>query len=129
MTSPFWKKVSKINRKHLPLPNVLNGCHGEKDIANMWGDHYETVLNGFKSDECKGKVIDFIGADGNINNAVTQPCQVNEALKSTKLGKACGHDGLVAEHFIFAAGSICVYLSMLYSRMLSHGHLPDEFMK
>ena len=39
----FWKKVSKINRKHLPLPNVLNACHGEKDIANMWGDHYETL--------------------------------------------------------------------------------------
>ena len=23
----FWKNVSKINRKHLPLPNVLNGCN------------------------------------------------------------------------------------------------------
>ena len=25
-----------------------------------------------------------------------------EALPSAKLGKACGHDGLAAEHFIFA---------------------------
>ena len=47
----FWKRVSKLNRKHLPLPNVHNGCHREKDIANMWGDHYETLLNCVKSDE------------------------------------------------------------------------------
>ena len=53
----FWKNVSKINRKHLPLPNVHNGCQGEKDIANMWGDHYETLLNSVKSDECKEKVL------------------------------------------------------------------------
>ena len=26
-------------------------------------------------------------------------------------------------------GSICVYLSMLYTSMLSHGYLPEEFMK
>ena len=125
----FWKKVSKINRKHLPLPNVLNGCHGEKDIANMWRDHYETLLNCVKSDECKEKIIDFLSSDNNIKNVVIQPCQVKEALKSAKLGKACGHDGLAAEHFIFADGSICVYLSMLYSSMLSHGYLPEEFMK
>ena len=36
---------------------------------------------------------------------------------------------MAAEHFIFADGSICVYLSMLYTRMLSHGYLPEEFMK
>ena len=125
----FWKNVSKINRKHLPLPNVLNGCHGEKDIVNMWGDHYETLLNCVKSDECKGTIIDFLSPDNNIKNVVIQPCQVKEALKSAKLGKACGHDGLAAEHFIFADGSICVYLSMLYTSMLSHGYLPEEFMK
>ena len=95
----------------------------------MWGDHYETLLNCVKSDECKDKIIDFISSDSNIKNVFIQPCQVKDALQSTKLGKACGHDGLAAEHFIFADGSICVYLSMLYSSMLSHGYLPEEFIK
>ena len=75
------------------------------------------------------KIIDFLSSDNNIKNVVIQPCQVKEALKSAKLGKACVHAGLAAEHFIFADGSICVYLSMLYSSMLSHGYLPEEFMK
>ena len=63
----FLKKVSNINRKHLPLPNFLNGCHGEKDIANMWGDHYETLLNCVKPDECKEKIIDFLSSGCNTS--------------------------------------------------------------
>ena len=107
----FWKKVSKINGKHLPLPNVVNGCHGEKDIGNMWGDHYETLLNCVKSDQCIEKIIDFLSSHSNIKIVFIQPCQVKDALQSAKRGKACGHDGLAAEHFIFPDGSICVYLS------------------
>ena len=85
------EKVSNINRKHLPLPNVLNGCNGEKYIANMWGDHYETLLNCVKLDECKGEIIDFLSPDNTIKNVVIQPSQVEEALKAAKLGQACGH--------------------------------------
>ena len=35
------------------------------------------------------------------------------ALKSTKTGKACGVDGLAAEHFIHSSPIIHVYLLML----------------
>ena len=58
----FWKKVSQINRKHLPLPNVLNECHGEKDIANMWGEHYETLLNGDTSDKGNYRPVAIVSA-------------------------------------------------------------------
>ena len=54
----------------------------------MWGDHYEMLLNCVKSGECKEKIIDFLSSDNNIKNVVIQPCQVKEALKSAKLGKA-----------------------------------------
>ena len=108
MISPSGKKVSTINRKHLPLPNVLNGCHEEKYIANMWGDHHETLLNCVKSDEFNENIIDSLSSDSNIKNVFTQPCQVKDALQSAKLGKACGHDSLAAEHLIFADGNICV---------------------
>ena len=52
-----------------------------------------------------------------------------DALKSVKLAKSCGHDGLAAENFIFADTIICVQLSLLFSNMLMHGFLPNEFMK
>ena len=38
-----------------------------------------------------------------------------DALKSTKTGKACGVNGLAAEHFIHADPIIHVYLSLLFN--------------
>ena len=51
------------------------------------------------------------------------------ALKNTKTGKACGVDGLSAEHFIYANPIIHVYLSLLFNCFISHGYLPRDFMK
>ena len=59
------------------------GCYGQKDIANMWEDHYETLLSCVKPDECKGKIIDSLSSDS-IKNVFIQPCQVKEALKCAK---------------------------------------------
>ena len=54
---------------------------------------------------------------------------VLNSLKETKLGKSAGIDGLAAEHFIHSHVSITVHLSLLFSCMLSHGFLPDAFMR
>ena len=43
--------------------------------------------------------------------------------------KACGVDGLAAEHFIYADERIHVILSILFNCFISHGYLPSEFMK
>ena len=54
---------------------------------------------------------------------------VLKSLKETKLGKAAGIDGLAAEQFINSHVSITVHLSLLFLCMLSHGFLPDAFMR
>ena len=55
------------------------------------------------------------------------PLQVREALKNAKQGKASGPDPLATEHFLFANGRICFYLALLYSSMLTHSYLSDNF--
>ena len=57
------------------------------------------------------------------------PVDIFNALKNTKTGKACGVDGLAAEHFIYANKIIHVYLSLLFNCFISHGYLPRDFMK
>ena len=56
-------------------------------------------------------------------------CDVATILKSTKRGKACGVDGLAAEHFLFADDEIWTILSTLFISFLIHGHIPSEFKK
>ena len=57
-----------------------------------------------------------------------RPLDIVNALKSVNKGKACGVDGLAAEHFIYADERIHVILSILFNCFISHRYLPSEFM-
>ena len=54
---------------------------------------------------------------------------VLNAIDKLKSGKACGNDGLSAEHFIHSDRRITILMSIFYNKVISHGHLPDDFMK
>ena len=63
------------------------------------------------------------------NNLLITHCMVKNAIDKLKSGKARGNDGLSAEHFIHSDRRITMLLSFFYNRVISHGHLPDDFMK
>ena len=42
---------------------------------------------------------------------------------------SCGVDGLSAEHCMYAGNYVKVYLSISFTSFISHGYLPDGFMK
>ena len=57
------------------------------------------------------------------------PPHICSVIKTMKLGKACGSDGLASEHFIYAGKSLHVLLAMIFSTFLSQGILPRSFME
>ena len=57
------------------------------------------------------------------------PIDISNAFKSVKIGKACGVDGVSAEHFLYAHDILHVFLSLLFTSFITHGHLPSNFMK
>ena len=57
---------------------------------------------------------------------VVSASDVLDSLKAVKLGKAAGINGLSAEHFVCAHTSVSVHLSLLFTSMLSHGHIPGN---
>ena len=64
---------------------------------------------------------------GNI--LLITPCMVTNTIDKLKSGNACGNDGLSAENFIHSYRRITILLSIFYNRVISQGHLPDDFMK
>ena len=50
-------------------------------------------------------------------------------LKSITCGKSSGVDGISTEHLVFAHSRIHVLLSLLFSAFITHGYLPNMFMK
>ena len=41
----FWKTINIRNKSKATLSNCVAGTSGETNIANMWKDHYSSLLN------------------------------------------------------------------------------------
>ena len=113
MTS-FWKHIRKSNNVSVPLAPTVGGVTGESEIAEMWHDHYKSIINSVKNNtrqrfvtnkrgSIRGESIMFFTAD------------INVTLHSLKSGKSCSVDGLAAEHFMFAYRITHVFVSLLYN--------------
>ena len=92
-------------------PWLFYTCIGEKDICDMWQAHYKKLLNSVNSSKSKVSVEREVHSikDSAI---VFRLVDKFNALKRTKSGKACGVNGLAADHFIHASPIIQVYLSI-----------------
>ena len=113
----------------VPLASKVESAVGNHEITDMWKIHFSDLLNSVHSTDSKGFVSNHIDAVDSESHITITASDVLNSLKETKLGKSVGIDGLAAEHFINSHVSITVHLSLLFLCMLSHGFLPDAFMR
>jgi hypothetical protein len=124
----FWKQISAMSSAKTPLPTSIDGHTGESAIASMWRSHFHGIMTAVKRDDHRVPVNEALQATARQDLARVSPRMVQHALKKSKKGKACGMDGLAAEHFIYADDIISVLLSMFFNCMLSHCYIPNDFM-
>ena len=86
------------------------------------------ILNSVQNEEFKKSVMLYINQQHETSITIT-PFNILDALKSIKGGKCTGVDGISPEHFVFAHSRSHVLLSLLFSAFITHGYLPDMFMK
>ena len=123
----FWKDIKHIDNAKISLASKINDCVGDTDICKMWKDHYQSLLNNVKNMEHKTSVANTLSSIENESIEI-RPLDIVNVLKRINKGKACGVDGLAAEHFIYADERIHVILSILFNCVISHGYLPSKFM-
>ena len=129
-TTDFWKGVRGIKDSRVPLATKVGDAVGDANITKLWQDHFSALLNSVQNEGSKPFVCDSIDRDmHNEDTIVITAPDVRECLKTIKLGKAAGLDGLAAEHFVFSHSIICVHLSLLFTSILIHGYLPASLMK
>ena len=121
-----------MNSSKVPLATKVNDSVGSnKHCTDVAGTLFcFTVLNSVQNIDSKEFVYERIEhgiADKEI--VAVSASDVLVSLKAVKLGKAAGIDGLSAEHFVYVHIGISVHLSLLFTSMLSHGHMPAELMK
>ena len=67
----------------------------------MWKTHFESLLNNVATYANMQNVKKCVHNTEYLcygNNLVITPCMVKNAIDKLKCGKACGNDGLSAEH-------------------------------
>ena len=129
-TTDFWKGVRGIKDSRVPLATKVGDAVGDANITKLWQDHFSALLNSVQNEGSKPFVCESIDRDmHNEDTIVITAPDVRECLKTIKLGKAAGLDGLAAEHFVFSHSIICVHLSLLFTSILIHGYLPESLMK
>ena len=42
---PFWKEIKKVNSDKKWVAVLANNCRGEKNITDMWKNHFDRLLN------------------------------------------------------------------------------------
>ena len=120
----------KIQQCQGTVSLYFGGVTGESEIAEMWQDHYKSILNSVKNNTRQQFVTNKLDSiRGTGESIMFSTADINVALHSLKSGKSCGVDGLAAEHFMFAHRMIYVFLSLLFNSFILHGYLPSDFMK
>ena len=126
----LWKGVRGVNCNNNPLTTKVGDAVGSKNITQLWQDHFSTLLNSVPNIDSKEFVCENIEHGvSDVSMPVVSASDVLDSLKAVKLGKADGIDGLSAEHFVCAHTSVSVHSSLLFTSMLSHGHMPAGLMK
>ena len=123
----FWKEVRKLNADP-PLAQSIGSVSGEKNIANMWKDHFADILNSVDGDDCKEGVLNQLRNDGEGADMFSVP-KVLESIHELSSGSSPGCDSLSAEHFKFAGVPCATHLSLCFSMMVRHGVLPPSLSK
>jgi len=112
------KKIVWQNR--FPTVNSVDNISGEVAIAEVWWNHYESILNCV--DQIKYKVTTTLcKIKLHIHVSVDE---VADAIQNLKKGKSSGSDGLTGEAFIYSRQRLHILLSLGFTSMLTHGYLP-----
>ena len=132
----FWSEVNKIKNVKKNVPNVVDNCTGESDIANMFNDKYKDLYNTVSY--CKKDMSNLIA---DIDTAISTSCSgsncnhshniyvadIRNGIKHLKKGRNDGNIGHTSDHLIHGSKMLYDYLSLLFDSILFHGYTPDGF--
>jgi hypothetical protein len=121
-------------KKHLDVKTCINGSSDNASIAESFRVHLSSIYNdtGNQSSTGKSDNIQFDNYNRSNSEVTNFPIGIETvelAIKSLKLNKAAGHDGIVSEHIMHSHPALVIHLKILFSMILKTGHVPDDFGK
>lgn len=123
----FWSEIKKLNGKtSAPLASTVGPATGAKGIAEMWKQHFMSLLNSTPPGTKKDTVVTLLDRCSELEAPIT-PLEVHLSIKQLKSGKSCGLDYLQSEHFKNACDKLSILLCLCFNSMILHGYVTKGF--
>ena len=107
------------NNCRTPLPCSIDGVSGDANIAGIWKEHFEQLFN------CINDVGDVTFSTEYSSDIAVSAAEVAQAVMRLRHKKACGLDGIYAEHITNCSRRLFTIMAMCLSGLFVHGFLPD----
>ena len=126
----FWKSINNIMGNNSSVyASGINGATCPEEICSMWQKHYEAILNSSLDQSSETYVSNRLNCINEMDTfeRITHH-DILAAVKSLKMGKTHGHDGLSGEHFKYSSNKLMFLLAIVFNCMIIHSYLPDDLM-
>ena len=111
-----------MNNCRTPLPCSIDGVSGDANIAGVWKEHFEQLFN------CINDVRDVTFSTEYSSDIAVSAAEVEQAVMRLRHKKACGLDGIYAEHITNCSRRLFTIMVMCLSGFFVHGFLPDAML-
>ena len=125
--------VLKIFQTHFKEV-YINGSNKDVDLANAFAAQFSSVYCSSDDAADAKKELEALLSGTNNNDFSKEGFwelinveSVDRYMKTLKLGKALGPDGLNAEHLRYAYPIIAVHICALFPSIILHGYVPKDF--
>ena len=106
------KDIRKHSKSKSALSKCIDGATGGNAIADLWRDHYESLLNESTHHE-KADVLKMY----------LTMSEVLEVVKYLPNRMSSGLDGLIGDSLKYADPLLCLLLSICYTCMFKHSYM------
>lgn len=127
----LWTEVRRVRRNHSSVSSVVDGLSQAEDITEVFATKYQDLYTSVSYDSAsmdtlRNEVCARLAKNGYDQHCVVSSSSVADAISRLKRGKGDGNTGLTTDHFMHACPELCVYVSFLFTGLLTHGSLPTD---
>ena len=130
----FWSEVRKIKGGNIRIPEFVDDVQGSDDISKLFLTKYNELFNSVSYDQdgmnslktiIDSRVAEYGGNEKHcFDDHIINVSQVLENIVFMKSNKHDGGVGHYSDHIIQGTRRLHVYLSLLFTSMISHGFPP-----
>lgn len=127
----FWREIRKIRCAKTGYSRIVDGCADELGISRLFTAKYQDLFTSvpYDADDLRDLLsIVSSSLDNSATGCLIGLRDVLSAISKLKPHKNDGNGGVTSDHFIHAGPDLSVHISLLFTGMLVHGCVPQDFL-